>query len=149
MQFRVVFGHPVADGPVEFLQMPGKEMIRVLHENDPRASRNASDNLLHLFPRSVFVERALHDKLWLVASFEVSELRAVYGNAEADEFPHAWVSASHAEPDPAAKAEAAEQERPAGKLLGEKIHRSLNVSTLADTAIVPAQTQAGAAKIKT
>ena len=73
-KLRVALGAPVADGIIELVEMPGKEMICILDQDQPRIARRSGRNFFDGLPGTMFVPRAVDNQFRLVATLEISKL---------------------------------------------------------------------------
>ncbi len=145
----MAFHEPGGDGLIHVIELAGEEVIRVLHKREARISGNLGDKRFHFLPSAVFVLGALHDEFGFGATFQIREVRTVHGNSQTDQFVDAFVRATHAQPDPTSKTEAADEQRSARKFLREEINGSLYVSAFTQSAVVCPSAQARTAKIET
>jgi len=144
-----MFKQPVGNRFVQLVQLASKEMVGVLDKNKARFTRGMGHSLLNLFPGTMFIIDALHDELGLVTGFEESEIGAVHGNAQADQFVNSLVSAPHAQANPASETEPSQQHGKVGKLGGQKIQGRLHIAGLSRSTVVRSRTQSSAPKIET
>ncbi len=94
------------------------------------------------------IEAALKEELGFGDGEKEGEVRAIDGNAEANQFSDAVILGADAQADPGSEAETGEEDGNGGELRGEIIQRGANVVSFAAAEVVRSRTAAGAAEIE-
>jgi len=142
-------GQPGGDCGVELIEMAREKVVCVFNNDEVIFSGQHRDSFLHLFSRAEFVVGTVNEEFWFGAIRKKRKITPVYGDADADQFAYARITAANPKTHDTSKAEPREEQRNARKLCSEIVERRLHIALLAASFVVLTRAQTCTAKIET
>jgi hypothetical protein len=127
---------PRGDGPVQLVEMAGKEMVSVIHDGEFILAGKRRNELGNFVFGAMFIVRAMDKELGFIAAPEVREIGGVNRQAETNQIADTRIGTTDAKANPASETETGEKQGDVRKFRGKKIDGGLDVALLALAAVV-------------